>query len=104
MGVMVVIMIMMMMGMGMIVIVVVMMVFVRMGMIVGMVVGMVVIFLIQEHIEFASIDTGFIHPAKSQAIARHAQTGKPSLQNRAIRAQIQQGSHRHIPGNAGGAF
>jgi hypothetical protein len=75
---------------------------VRMGMVV--VVVMIAFFLIQEHIKFASVDTGFIHPAKVEAVARHAQTGKSGLQNRAIRTQIQQGSHSHIPGNAGGAF
>jgi hypothetical protein len=98
-------------GMGMIVavivivfmVVIMMVVFMVMLMRMGMVVMMAAFFL-QKHIEFASVDTGFIHPAKLEAVARHAQTGKSGFQNRAIRAQIQQGSHGHIPGDAGGAF
>jgi hypothetical protein len=97
----------MMVGMGMIVAMVfmfmiVMVMLVLMGM--GVVVVMMVAFLFQKDIEFASVDTGFIHPAKLETGALHPQTGKPGLQNRTIRAQIQQGGHRHIPGDTGGAF
>jgi hypothetical protein len=59
----------MMVAMFVVVMVVIMVMLMRMAVIMA-------VFLLQEHIEFASIDTGFIHPAKLKAIIRHAQTGK----------------------------